>query len=110
MCHKIYSFMDFQRQEIIYHNKSGSYEAVDSNNNYQANNNNNNNNNSSSSSSHFDKLDFNDLPEDFSFSLLDAIDDDHDHNADHNAADDADTHIYNLHQVSYWLWLDIVTY
>ena len=43
MCHKIYSFMDFQRQEIIYHNKSGSYEAVDSNNNYQANNNNNSN-------------------------------------------------------------------
>jgi len=31
MCHKIYNFMDFQRQEIIYRNKSGSFEGVDNN-------------------------------------------------------------------------------
>jgi hypothetical protein len=58
------------------------------------------NQDNSNSSSHF-----NDLPEDFSFSLLDV-----DAN-DANNNDDDDAHVYNLNQVIHELLsLDIVTY
>jgi hypothetical protein len=91
-------------------------QSGNNNNNNNNDNNNNNNNNitkiinsnnqdnsnqdNSNSSSHF-----NDLPEDFSFSLLDV-----DAN-DANNDDDADAHVYNLNQVIYELVShEIVTY